>query len=137
MLSQKLHLKTASRFIVLNAPSGFERALEPLPAGARQERSLRGTFDLILLFVLNTKELNSQWPKVIRALNENAALWVAYPKKSSGITSDLASMNRGWDITRGSPWQPVASISIDDSWTSVRFKYAPGLEEQRAQRGEE
>src|ERR1700681_3922867 len=68
MLIKKLHLKPGMRFIAVNAPQGFHRALEPLPEGATEERALRGTFDLILLFVSSKNELKSQWTKALSSL---------------------------------------------------------------------
>jgi uncharacterized protein YdeI (YjbR/CyaY-like superfamily) len=41
-----------------------------------------------------------------------------------------------WAATRGSDWNPVASIAIDDVWSAVRYKYAPGLEKVRHERQE-
>ena len=40
----------------------------------------------------------------------------------------------GWTVRAGSPWQPVASASINDTWTGVRFKFAPNLEKDRQNR---
>jgi len=134
MLSDKLHLKPGLRFAVVNAPAGF--SLGKLPAGVTQEKSLKPDLDLALLFAMMQKDLKAQWPKLLASAKQNGAVWVAYPKKSSGITSDLTGMQE-WAATRGSDWNPVASIAIDDRWSAVRFKYAPGLEERRHARQEE
>ena len=137
MLVSKLHLKPGMRFVVVNAPDGFQRTLGKVPAGVAQGKALGGTFNLVLLFVFSKKELKGQWPKALASLEPDGALWVAYPKKSSGIDSDLTAMNSDWEVYRNSAWQPVASISIDDTWSGVRFRHAPGLSQQRAQRQEE
>jgi hypothetical protein len=46
-------------------------------------------------------------------------------------------MASGWAVYAGSPWQPVASISISDTWTGIRFKNSPDLEQRRKDRPEE
>jgi hypothetical protein len=136
MLTKKLQIKPGTRFVVVNPPDGFDRTLGALPMGAKREQALRGTLDLVLLFARDSKALNPQWPKALACLTEQGMLWIAYPKKSSGIVSDLG-MSAGWDVATGSPWQPVAMVAIDDTWSATRFKHSPGLAGRREQRPEE
>jgi hypothetical protein len=135
MLAKKLYLKPGMRFTVVNAPDGFARTLGKLPAGAKQEPSFRPELDLVMVFASNQKGLSAQWPKAIAALKTDGTLWVSYPKKSSGIQTDLGMGE--WEVTKGSDWNPVAMIGVDDTWSAVRFKYAPGLDQQREARQEE
>ena len=136
MLIQKLKLKDGEA-AVLNAPKDVAVELQgvklktSLPAGAADR------FDFILLFAKDSSSLVPAWKKVIPALKREGMLWVAYPKKSSGIESDLSGMTGSWSVYAGSDWQPVASISINETWTGVRFKYSPGLESERHGRAEE
>ena len=135
MLTKKLHLKPGMRLAVVNAPDGFARTLGKLPAGVKLEPSLKADLDLVMVFASNQKGLKAQWPKAIAALKTAGALWVSYPKKSSGIQTDLGMGE--WDATKGSDWNPVAMIGIDDTWSSVRFKYSPGLDRVREARQED
>src|SRR5262252_3245518 len=136
MLSKKLQLKPGMRYVTVNPPDGFSRALGKPPAGATAATALRGALDLVLIFARDSTQLGGVWPKALGSLKEQGVLWVAYPKKRSGIASDLAGMSE-WALTKGSPWQPVASISIDDTWSAVRFKHVPGLAQRRTERQEE
>jgi hypothetical protein len=133
MLSKKLHLKEGMRVAVANAPKGF--SLGALPSGVTQEKSLTRGLDAVFLFATSQKELKTLWPKVLASVKQDGAVWVAYPKKSSGIDTDLGMGE--WDATKGGEWNPVAMIGVDDTWSSVRFKYAPGLEQVRHERQEE
>jgi hypothetical protein len=121
------------RVAVVNAPDGLQLAAP----GVTVEKSLKRDLDLVMLFATSQKELKSQWPKALQAMsaNEGGAIWVAYPKKSSGIETDLGMGE--WEATKGGDWNPVAMIGIDDAWSAVRFKFAPGLEEARHKRQEE
>ena len=133
MLIEKLHMKQGMRVAVVNAPAGF--SLGKLPAGVTQEKSLKGDLDLVMLFAATQKELRSHWSRALDATKQDGALWVSYPKKTSGIPSDLGMGE--WDAPKGSGWNPVAMIGLDDTWSSVRFKYSPGLEEARHKRQDE
>lgn len=133
MLVKKLHLKPGMRLAVVHAPPGFDRTLGKLPSGVIREASLKGPLDLVLMFAASRKELKGQWSKSLKSLKADGALWIAYPKKTSGMNSDLA-MGSEWEVTNGSPWQPVASIAVDETWTGVRFRHAPGLDRVREQR---
>jgi hypothetical protein len=132
MLARKLHLKPGMRAAVANAPAGFSLGQV---AGVTIEKSLKPDLDLVLLFATSQRQLKAQWAKALSSVKTDGALWVSYPKKGSGIQTDLGMGE--WDATKGSDWNPVAMIGVDDAWSAVRFKYAPGLEAQRHQRQEE
>ena len=131
MLAKKLHLKSGMRVAVVNAPDSL-RLNAP---GVTLEKSLKRDLDLVMLFATSQKELKAQWPKALSSAKEGGAIWVAYPKKTSGIETDLGMGE--WEATKGGDWNPVAMIGVDDAWSAVRFKYAPGLEQERHKRQEE
>jgi hypothetical protein len=133
MIAKKLHLKPGMRVAVANAPAGFSLGKAP---GVTIGKSLTRDLDLVMLFATSQKELKSHWPKALAAVKPDGAVWVSYPKKDSAIASDLTGMSE-WDATKGSDWNPVSMIGIDDTWSAVRYKYAPGLEEARHARQEE
>lgn len=121
------------RIVIANAPAGF-KLVET--AGVTVEKSLMQNLDLVFFFATSQKELKAHWPKLLASTKREGAVWVAYPKKSSGIESDLTGMQE-WDVTKGSDWNPVTMIGVDETWSAVRFKYAPGLEKVRHARQEE
>ncbi len=136
-LIQKLKVKWGA-VAVINAPKDILGEFKPskpavsIPAGTKE------FFDFVLLFASNSKELETSWKRIIRALKKDAVLGVAYPKKSSGIPSDLAGLTGTiWTVCAGSPWQPVSSVSIDATWTGIRFRLAPNLENDRKERPSE
>jgi hypothetical protein len=132
MLAKKLHLKPGMRAAVANAPAGFSLGKV---VGVTIEKSLKPDLDLVLLFATTQRELKSQWAKALSSVKTDGALWVSYPKKGSAIQTDLGMGE--WEATKGSDWNPVAMIGVDDMWSAVRFKYAPGLEQQRHDRQQE
>jgi hypothetical protein len=137
MLARKLHVKPGMSVAVVNAPPGFDRTIGRLPAGVTRDASLKGALDLVLLFVVTKKALKEQWPKALKALKADGALWISHPRKGSGIDSDLTAMGGDWEVSADSPWQPVSRIAVDEVWSAVCFKQRPGLAQARQQRQEE
>jgi len=133
VITTKLNLKPGMRVAIANAPAALTIGAAP---GVVLEKSLRRGLDAVLAFAVTQKELASVWRKALASAKESGAIWIAYPKKSSGIATDIAGMQE-WDVTKGSDWHPVSVVGLDDTWSAVRFKHAPGLEEERHKRQSE
>jgi Bacteriocin-protection, YdeI or OmpD-Associated len=140
MLISKLHVKPGMHVAVLNTPPGLDRTIGKLPAGVTRAASLKavkGALDLVVLFVVKKEALQEQWPNALKALKTDGALWIAHPKKGSGIDSDLTAMGGDWGVSGGSVWQPVSRIAVDETWSAVCFRQRPGLAQARQERQEE
>lgn len=124
-LVKKLLIKPGHRVLVLNAPEGFVKMLAPLPDGVTLEQQPNGTYDCVQLFVTAKVDLERDAAKAIKALKPDGLLWIAYPKKSSKIKTDI-TRDVGWEAVYQAGWGGVSLISIDDTWSSMRFK--PGVE---------
>lgn len=131
MLAKKLGLKPGMHAAIAGAPKGLSLEAPDVVV----EKSLKRDLDLVMLFATTQKELKVQWPKAVRSVKSDGALWVAHPKKSSGIQTDLGMGE--WDAAKGSGWNPVARVGVDETWSAVRFKHSPGLEKKRHERQEQ
>jgi len=121
-LPRKLGIKEGHRLAILHAPSDFETALGELPPLAEIHRSLRGQlpFDVILLFVDRAADLERKFPSTAARLAENGGLWVAWPKKTSGVATDLdGSAVRAAGGRHGLVDNKVCAI--DEIWSGHRF----------------
>ncbi len=120
-LTKKLQIKPNARVLVLGAPDGFVASLDPLPEGVTLATAARGQFDVVHLFVKAARDLEKNAPKAIGAVREGGVLWIAYPKKSSRIDTDL-NRDAGWKTVEEAGWGGVAQVSIDETWSALRFK---------------
>jgi hypothetical protein len=120
-LALKLRLKEGQRLAIMNAPDGYPERLAPLPAGVSLSDAGTADCDQVHLFVRDSNELARLWPGAVTALKGDGALWVGFPKKSSGIETDL-SRDEGWSAAFDTGWQGVGLISVDDTWTMMRLK---------------
>ena len=120
-LAKKLQIKPAHRILLVNAPDSYSELLEPLPREAQLADRPEGTFDVVQLFVLNSEELKRDLVWLQNHLRPDTILWITYPKKSSGILSDLEMM-QSWDETAKYGLSGVAAAAINETWTALRFR---------------
>ena len=86
-LPKKLGIVEGSRVLVAGAPKSF--SLPPLPSGVELVERARSPLDVVLLFVTTRSELSKRFAAPARTLAPAGRLWVAWPKKTSGIATDL------------------------------------------------
>jgi len=120
-LQQKLGIKPEHRLAVLGAPGEFEKTLGKLPAGVKVVKKLAGKtrHDVIVCFVTAKAALKKELPRLVQAMEENAGLWVAWPKKSSGVATDVTEDTvRELALPKGLVDNKVCAI--DDTWSGLR-----------------
>jgi len=119
-LAQKLGVKPESRLALLGAPPGFDEELAPLPAGVRVLRRLAPDLDVAVLFVTERRDLERRFPQVAAAITPAGGFWVAWPKRSSGVATDLTE-----DVLRevGLPQGLVDNkvCAVTEVWSGLRF----------------
>jgi hypothetical protein len=121
-LYRKLGIKEGHRAVALSAPRTFEALLGELPSGARLGNRLAAETDVVVLFVTKLGDLERRLPRAADKLDRAGGLWVAYPKRSSGIPTDLtfaAVQSAGLDAGL----VDNKSCAIDAAWSGVRFVY--------------
>lgn len=119
-LVRKLGIKDGMRVALLGAPDGFGPELEPLPGGVKVVRRLVADVDLAVLFVTSRADLAKRFPQVAAALPPAGPLWVAWPKKSSGVATDLTEdVLREVCLPLG--WVDVKVCAVTDIWSGLKF----------------
>jgi len=121
-LAKKLGIKEGSRIGLVNAPKGFEDYLGELPDKAEFVSRLINSLDIILLFVLTAASLARDFSRLSKKLKSNGMIWIAWPKKSSGVTTDLAFENVQ-RIGLDAGLVDVKICAIDDTWSGLKFVY--------------
>jgi hypothetical protein len=121
-LPRKLGIHEGSRVAVVAAPQGFDAVLGALPPGTQLRTHARGRLDVIVFFVTRRAELARRFPSFARALEDDGGLWVAWPKKTSGVATDLAfDAVQRVGLDAGLVDNKVAAI--DSTWSGLRFVY--------------
>jgi hypothetical protein len=120
-LAKKLQIKPGKSWLLFNAPANYLATLEPLPDGTTIAYKAKGQFDGVQLFAKDAADLASSLKKIAPVLKPDTVFWIIYPKKSSGIKSDLEMMG-SWDEVAKYGLRIVASAAVDDTWTALRFR---------------
>jgi len=120
---KKLGVKANQRMLILNLPEGYQYALGTLPPGVSvlNEADGTATFDCVQVFVHSRADVQKYAKTATSALKPGGMLWFSYPKKSSKIKTDI-SRDDGWDGLNALGLQGVSLISVDDTWSAMRFR---------------
>ncbi len=120
-LVKKLGIKEAMNVAVIGAPPGFWDELVELPE-VRLVGKLTKDMDFILFFTTSDRALRMEFPKLKKSLSPSGMLWIAWPKKTSKIPSDLGE-NRLREIGLKAGLVDVKVCAIDDDWSGLKFVY--------------
>ncbi len=118
-LAHKLGIRPGSRVAVVSAPDGFAETLR-LPPRVQLRTQARGRLDVVVFFVTRRTELSRRFPVMQRGLEDNGGLWIAWPKRTSGVATDLTeNLVRDVGLDCGLVDNKVAAIS--NIWSGLRF----------------
>ena len=123
-LIKKLGIKSKQKLLMLNASEQYVKLMSTLLPPEVEfvaSASESSHFDIVIQFVNSKAEVEKETPKAITMVNPGGRLWIAYPKQSSKVKTDI---NRDilWKIFPNSDWRPVTQISIDEIWSALRFR---------------
>ena len=119
-LAEKLGIPSGVRVVARGAPPNYEALIGPLPGGAAVGTRLTAGSRFIHQFVRRRAELETAFPRLAKALADDGTLWISWPKKTSGVETDLTE-----DILRelGLPLGlvDVKVCAVDDVWSGLKF----------------
>lgn len=121
-LPKKLGIKDGYRVALVGAPPDFERTLGQLAPGASVQVGLTGKhpLDVVVIFVTRREELERQLTRIRKRMAPAAGLWVAWPKKASGVSTNMTDhVVRDIALPMGLVDNKVCAI--DETWTGLRL----------------
>lgn len=119
-LPRKLGIRPGARVALLGAPEGARALLEPLPPGARVSARLSPGLDVMVLFADRAADLARRMPRAQAAMKPDAGLWIAWPKRASGVPTDITEdVVREMGLAAGLVDTKVCAI--DATWSGLRL----------------
>jgi hypothetical protein len=122
-LLKKLRMQPSQKVLILNSPPGYLETLGEFPEGVEVAQHAEGTFDFVQAFAKDLAELEGLAPLAVGAVKHDGLLWISYPKKSSGVESDL-DRDVVWRAVARTGLRAVSQVSVDDVWSAIRFRPA-------------
>ena len=119
-VAQKLGIKPGFCIFVDSAPSAYGAMVGPLPADVTIKAEPKPSLDMVHLFATRTTGLAAKLRRYRKAIAPDGMIWVSWPKKSSGVASDLS------DVVVRDTALPLGLVdtkvcAIDDTWSGLKF----------------
>ncbi|MEN9598982.1 MAG: hypothetical protein RL596_1293 [Bacteroidota bacterium] len=121
-LLEKLQLKDEKNLLIQGLPSSIEKQFAKLTYAKNVTPLLKSKkVDFALVFAISQTQLNNVLNEVFPALHDESKLWVAYPKTTSKIASDL-NRDCSWECLTKKEYECVRQVALDHVWSAMRFK---------------
>jgi hypothetical protein len=117
-LPQKLGIKEQCRAVLLDLPAEVKAELKSALAGCRVAKD--GPVDFAMIFVKSARDLKKQFPLLSKQLAPAGMLWVSWPKKASGVSTDLTE-NEVRSIGLDAGLVDVKVCAVNETWSGLKF----------------
>jgi hypothetical protein len=105
---------------LIDEPEGFRDLVEPIPNGVSYRASLRGKPDIVIGFFISRSAFTRRLPAMSRAIFPTRAMWIAWPKRASGVPTDMTEdVVRELALPTGLVDNKVCAI--DETWSGLRL----------------
>jgi hypothetical protein len=119
-LAKKLGIGPGMVVAALDAPENFLGLLDPSPDGVTWKRRLQGPIDVVVAFFRRRADVVRRWEAMTAAVGPNGVVWVAWPKKSSGVATDLTE-DTFRELLLPTGWVDTKVCAIDETWSGLKF----------------
>lgn len=127
-LPRKLGIVPGSRVLLVGAPPEF--GLGPLPDVDVHRRAGRSPYDVVLVFAPDRRALAARFDRARRRLTTAGGLWVAWPKKASGVPTDITE-DTVREIALPTGLVDVKVCAVDETWSGLRLCWRKELRAEK------
>jgi hypothetical protein len=119
-LAKKLGIKQGTRLHSVNAPAGYAALLSPLPENVTLVQKDAAELDLIHLFTRTRSDLIKLIDRYKTQIKQNGAIWVSWPKKASGIPSEITE-DTVREVALPMGLVDIKVCAVDDVWSGLKL----------------
>lgn len=125
-ICEKLQLQNEKTVLIQGLPSSIEKQFNKLSFSKNLTPLLRTRkVDFALLFAVSENQLNAILSDIMPALKEESKVWIAYPKVTSKIVTDLNRIGC-WQKLTDAGYDTADHVSLDHVWHALQFKKLEG-----------
>jgi hypothetical protein len=118
---EKLQLADEKNLLIQGIPSSIEKHFSKLSFAKNMTPLLKSRkIDFALVFAVNENQLNGILGDVMPSLKEETKFWIAYPKATSKIVTDL-NRETSWNKLTDSGYESIDRVELDHVWSALRF----------------
>ena len=119
-LPQKLGIKPGSIVVAIDPPENYRKLLGQIPSGVNFATRPVGNTKFVHLFVKERRTLAKHLPSLRHKIADDAALWVSWPKKSSGVATDITEdVIRAVALPLG--FVDIKVCAVDEIWSGLKL----------------
>jgi hypothetical protein len=119
-LARKLGIAEGSRVVVKGGPAGYRGLLKPIPDGVVFQQGVSRQTDIVHVFADRRSALRGHLAKLRKKIRDDAAVWVSWPKKASGMETDITEDTiRELALPLG--LVDVKVCAIDETWSGLKL----------------
>lgn len=119
-LAKKLGIGEGCKVFVSNAPVNYWVLLAPLPEGVTKAKAVSQSVDVVHFFVLSKADLAQDLKACLKAMRDNAAVWVSWPKKAAKMATDITE-----DVIREVALPlglvDIKVCAVDETWSGLKL----------------
>lgn len=119
-LAKKLGIKDGVAIALVRTPDDVKVELAAITQTCRTPRPASRSLDFVLLFVTSQRELTREVSLWAQRIVSNGMIWVAWPKKSAGVVSDLGE-NQVREIGLAAGLVDVKVCAVNHIWSGLKF----------------
>jgi hypothetical protein len=119
-LPKKLGIKDQFRVLLLDCPADVKAELKSALATCRIVKDGRDPLDLVMIFVKSAADLKKKFSQIAKQLAPAGMLWVSWPKKTSGVATDLTE-NDVRSIGLQASLVDVKVCAVNQIWSGLKF----------------
>ena len=119
-LAKKLGIKAGATVFLSNPPMNYATLVAPLPAGVSMARRVTVTTDLIHFFFTSRRDLERGLKAALKSMRPDAAVWVSWPKKSSGVATDITE-DTIRDVALPMGLVDIKVCAVDETWSGLKL----------------
>jgi len=119
-LAKKLGIKAGATVFLSNPPANYAKLVAPLPGGVSMARRVTMATDLIHFFFTSRTDLERGLKSALKSMRPDAAVWVSWPKKSSGVSTDITEDTiRAVALPMG--LVDIKVCAVDEVWSGLKL----------------
>jgi hypothetical protein len=129
-LLQKLGIKPNISVVLINAPANYRKLLGPAAKSVTFSDSARKGTEFVHFFVTKRRELERTLPQLRQKVVDTAVVWVSWPKKSSGVQTDVTEdVIRSVALPLG--FVDIKVCAVDETWSGLKLMIRRDLRRQQ------